>query len=197
MAAIKLNATEKAALDSFATDSDNASLSGIVDQLAAPYASSLFPVVNYATIKAGKETTLSDAIKGGYAPYHRYVGPISAITQQLSYNISFTSATDILTLSLSDQYEVARTCLVSVVWSAFVTNTNTLVAYWIEVNGSPENSLKFWFNTASQHGQMYGNWLITLPQNQAITIKLRAQRSSGSGTISLDANDIASISLIG
>lgn len=195
--AIKIRTSEQTIIDGIANDFNELNGSGIQVQPSTPYAITVYPIQDYVTNVpplSSQESQVKDGTKGLAAAMVRRIGPVYGSVSELNPNLSFTSAT-LLSMAVPSM-EVARVVQISTQFSAYSNTVDTGLTYWVEVGNVSSPILKFYFNSANVHHSISGSWIMTIPVGD-VTINFKVSRSSGSGTINLDYNDIANLTFIG
>jgi hypothetical protein len=207
MAAIIVTAREQAILDNVASDSSIANAQGaIVDTDGdgsgdLPYCTSIIPIKDYASlVKSGSEIEqkVADGFRVNMLTLVKHLRPIAFHAENLSPNLAFTGTTELLSFDIpaTERLTVTRKVLIKLDFTAFSSAVNARVDFWISVNGTLTTAHKFFFNELSSHRTVSSSWVADLPTG-AVTIKVFATKTTGSGTINLDGNDFVSLSIIG
>lgn len=117
---------------------------------------------------------------------------LSGGVDALAPSLSITgSAVEMLSVG-AGTLGAARTVQITAHGTAYSTDVTTLFEFYADVNGTPAARRRLFFNAASSHQSWSGSWIVTLPA-AAVTIKLYGIRMSGSGTITLNADDFVSL----
>ncbi len=86
--------------------------------------------------------------------------------------------------------------IIRVSLSLFVTSANTGVKIGVNVNSTDNDALIITINTANAHSTLpTGTVRITALAAGAYTVKLRALRNGGAGTLSIDTSDSVSMDI--
>lgn len=166
-----------------------------------PYAPTAVPVKDFDQyVKPGseKDDSCMDGLRSAHVVMVRRIRPFGWHGEVLAPSLAFSGATDIVTVSIAaaNRLHVDRQMLAVVNFSAFASNANARLDFWVDIDGVETTRMKFLFNEASSHRAMGGNWLVTLPAGAA-SIKLRAIRGAGTGNLNLDSSDSATLTLWG
>lgn len=202
-----INIDEQASVEALKTDirltlSDGLSIDTDADGTGnTGYATKTLPVKNFSAYNpAGSETdaTVADGLRGSMAPLVRRIGPVGFQVEQNGFSSSFTTSTVILsaTLGAGSRLSAVRSMHASVNFSAQVSVAGTGLEYWIEVDGVATTHRTFMFNESSSHRSVSSSWIVTMPARSA-NLVLRAQRYTGTGLISLDPHDCATLTFWG
>lgn len=91
----------------------------------------------------------------------------------------------------------SRKCIVIFNGTAYSSVAATGMTYALYLNGAQQpNVPNFYFNDADTHLSFMHTWVVTVPSG-ANTLLINVWRSSGTGVILTDANDVANISVLG
>lgn len=198
---VNINAAEQADIDALATEGRVSFTEGV---LAAgnPYAGGPTKVDGKpfnAVVPPGSsiDTKVLDGLKKGAVPVMHRCRPFGFHLEALGPVLSFTTATDVLSLSVAaaDQTTIVRPVLATANFSAAGSVAGTRVDFWVEVDGVPTSKQRFLFGDTLHHN-VGGNWMLTLPAGAA-SIKLRAERGAGTGNVTFTADDFAALTLWG
>lgn len=168
-----------------------------------PYCTDLpMPVKNFDTLVPSGSLTdkkVSDGLRVAAAPLVRAMGPIGFNFSQtgLSRTINTTAAGTMIIgyqVPVSQILQAPRIAMVTANFTGEAQANSTRLEFWIEVNKVPTNHLQYFFDNLNKHESMGGNWLVTLPPGSlAITLMAKTNAS----TVTLDANDCASVTILG
>lgn len=193
---VKITPDQKLASTGYATDTDDAYENGIKDSadlVVSPAIVGYPPSTPFDIVD-----TVKNAAKQQYALLARYFQPLAGHTHSATPNFS-TSILETQIGSLNISTFIARPVVVSLSLSAVSSSIDTVVSFYIKMNGvqvSPP--LPFIFNAASVHASMSGSWMVQLPaQEAASVITAHILRTSGAGVITVGTNDYVSMTLIG
>lgn len=201
MAAIKVKPTEQTLIDAIAADATLANSDGIQVQPSTPYASTVYPLEGYADIVYKRPeliTDINDGNKGYLAPLIRRIGPIFAQQYALfAVTTSFTTiATTLVSYTFPESFEVSRQVEINVQGNCSSNIINTKMDFWVEVNGVATQAFRHYLSAASTHGGFAGSWVVTLPTG-AVTVVVKGQRTSGTGTLSFTNNNFCNMTIRG
>jgi hypothetical protein len=207
MSALLLNVDDRILLDAVKvdarlSDSDGISIDTTGDGTGdVPYCTSILPVPNFNTLVppgSATDNQVLDGLAAASSALALRVRPFGRHAESSSNNTSFTSTTDILTTTFApgEKLAVARTAMAVVNFGCYVDASNTAVEYWLDVDGTSTTRMQYFFNVAGDHRSFGATWLLTLPARTA-TIKLRAERRSGTGIVYINSDDSASLTLVG
>jgi hypothetical protein len=197
---IKIRPSEQTLLNTIAAEAHSVNGSGLQLQPSTPISTTVYPIPEYANsvpAASSNETKVLEGMVGHFAPLIRQIGPIfgQATNNNPTTTISQTAVT-LLSYSMPESLEVARTVEVSAQGSWLATLTNRILEYWVEVNGTPTTHFKFGFNLASTHTPFAGSWIVSLSPG-ANTITLRAVVTTSTGSVTQDTNDFTNITIRG
>jgi hypothetical protein len=197
---IKVRPSEQTLLDTIANEANTVNGSGVQVQPSTPYAATIFPIANYTTTvppASATETKVLDGNRGLYAPIIRHIGPIFGQVSNTSPGFSFVGTTTLLTYTLPENLEVARTVEIAVNGTCYTVDfNNTRMDFWVDVNGTPTSAFKLMHSDTVTHRSFCGSWIVTLPAG-VVTITLKANRGNGTGSIALDFNDFVNLTFQG
>jgi hypothetical protein len=207
MSPLLLNADDQTLVDAVKvdarlSDSDGISIDTTGDGIGdVPYCTSILPVPDFNTLVppgSAMDTQVLDGLAAASAALALRVRPFGLHVDSSSTNVSFTAPTDILTgtFAAASKLAVARMAMAVVNFGCYVDASNTAVEYWLDVDGAPTPHMQYFFNVAGDHRSVGATWLLTLPA-LTTSIKLRVARKSGTGTVFVNADDSASLTLVG
>lgn len=198
---VKIRPEELALLNELASESNSINGSGLQTQSLTPVATSICPVPNYyALVLPGSEyeTKVKDGAIALLAPIVRRISQINLQTSNVLPSISIGGdIVDLLSYSIPDSFEVQRTVEVSVNGTCYSDTTSNRIDFWADVNGYQPSQFKMFFNESGSHRTFCGSWILTLPANVPVTIKLRAVRGYGSGSIIFNSDDFINMTIRG
>ncbi len=211
MAQILLNPTDQALIESIKNDARAQNSEGVsIDTNADGTGDTAYclkvplPVKNFeqlVPVGSERNAQMEDMLRSTFVPLIRRTGPIRYQFSTGSIAPSILIAATAMTLmsgpiDAAKRPTVAREVFVAADFSAYSTATNTAMEFWVVVDGTASGRFRYFFNEASSHRCITSKWLVTLPA-RAANISLVASRLSGSGTITLDTGDFASLCVWG
>lgn len=159
------------------------------------------PVPNFELLSPGGSSTdakLQDMLRSTFVPVVRRIAPFGFQALTTAPSLAFTAATTVLTgtIPAANRLAVARNVFVAADFSAYSTGANTALEFWVEIDGVPSTHFKYYFNESGSHRCISAKWLVPMPA-RAASVVLKAQRSAGAGTLTLNSDDFVSISVWG
>lgn len=196
---VNINAAEQADIDAMTVEARTTFTEGIL-AAGSPYAGGVTKIDGKTfdgTVPPGSslDTKVLDGLKKGAVPVMHRCRPFGFHVEVLGPTLSFTAATDLasLTIAAADQTTLTRMTLAVAHFSVATSVAATRVDFWVEVNGVPSTKQRLLLGDLLHHN-VGGNWLVSLPAGST-TIKLRAERGSGTGNVVLNADDFAALTL--
>lgn len=213
--AILINTLQQALIEDIKNDARAQNSEGVsIDQNADGAGDEGFclkvplPVKNFeqlVPVGSERNAQMEDMLRSTYVPLIRRTGPIQFQNFNLrpSPPITFTTASEqvlcVLTILPQHSPTVDRSVTIAADLSAYSTATSTEMVFWVTIDGAEEDTIvrfPYFFNEANSHRCMSAKWIATLPARcQSVTLK--AARTSGSGTLTLNDSDFASLCVWG
>jgi hypothetical protein len=162
------------------------------------------PVKNFeqlVPVGSERNAQMEDMLRSTFVPLIRRTGPIKYwfASNSVAPNIEIAATTATLhsgSINVAQRPSVVREVFVAADFSAYSTAINTGLEFWIVIEGVASARFRYYFNESGSHRCVTAKWLSTLPP-RASSVQLMAARYTGSGTITLNADDFVSLSVWG
>lgn len=210
MAQLLINPTEQALIEGIKDDARKQNSEGIsVDTNADGTGDTGYclkvplPVKNFeqlVPLGSARNDQMEDMLRSTFVPLIRRTVPIKYHASQTSVSptIQFDGIASLISLTIpaSQRPSVAREVFVAADFTAYASIGNTLLEFWVEVDGVASSRFRYYFNEGGSHRTVSGKWLLTLPV-RATSIVLKGYRNSGGGDIVLNTDDSVALSVWG
>lgn len=210
MAQLLINPAEEALIDSIKDDARKQNAEGIsIDTNADGTGDTGYclkvplPTPNFdqlVPLGSERDEKMADILRSTYVPLVRRTIPIKYHANQPSVfpTIQFDGIATLISLSIpaSQRPSAAREVFIAADFTAYSSLGNTLLEFWVEVDGTPSTRFRYYFNEGGSHRTVSGKWLVTLPI-RAQNVVLKGYRNSGGGDIVLNTDDFVALSIWG
>ena len=172
-----------------------------------PYCSTVVPVASSALAMLNTptaQTAADESLQLAAVPYVKHFRQIAYHAEKTSFapqvDLPDNTPVALLTVTLSalNRPSVDRQAMAVVNLSAFSQAINQRIRFWLAYSGNlvsgTTTEARFWFNEASEHLGFGFNWAIDLPAGTS-TVTLYAANSVGTGTITLNSDDCAALTV--